>query len=272
MDLLTGDIVIVRTTATGPNVRRFCDFEFFYMTQHHIIVDPLRHSFDRETSRTLLLHDHHPFKHPTQSRIMSDLAPFVASVLRDMVVDELQEEIRQLRARLSAATESSRTVSISGVNGEIIAEGHLDNNGRLREDSTDYWQVDLMPGTTQCSSMEQFRAIEIRIGDLRKSVLEPNSEHDEYGYFNHYDPDYSEAEISFGFGGGSIFGTIGPLSQEDFDALPREYDQAEIFDVFADLFSREGGATVTLVFETIQFANNLYTGWNVRPLVVSQEN
>jgi hypothetical protein len=28
--------------------------------------------------------------------IMSDLAPFVASILRDMVVDELQEEIRQV--------------------------------------------------------------------------------------------------------------------------------------------------------------------------------
>jgi hypothetical protein len=51
-----------------------------------------------------------------------------------MVVDELQEEIRQLRACLSAITGSSRTVSISGVNGEIIAEGHLDDDGHPRED------------------------------------------------------------------------------------------------------------------------------------------
>jgi hypothetical protein len=62
---------------------------------------------------------------------MSDIAPFVASVLRDMVVDELQEEIRQLRARLSATTRSSRTVSISGVNGEIIAEGNKDTTATL---------------------------------------------------------------------------------------------------------------------------------------------
>mgnify|MGYP000243783234 CR=1 FL=1 len=192
---------------------------------------------------------------------MSDLAPFVASVLREMVVDELQEEIRQLRARLSASITSSCTVSVSGVIGDIIAEGHLDNDGHLREDSADYWQVDLTPGTIHCSSMEQFRAIEIRIGDLRKSVLEPNSADRDYGYFTHYDPDYSEVGITFGFGGGSIFGTIGPLSQEDSDALPDEYDQAEIFDMFSDLFSREDGATLTLVFETIQFANNVQTGW-----------
>jgi hypothetical protein len=203
---------------------------------------------------------------------MSDLAPFVASVLRDMVVDELQEEIRQLRARLSAATEFSRTVSFSGVNGEIIAEGHLDNNGRLREDFTSYWQVALTPGTTQCSTMAQFRAIEIRIGDLRKSVLEPYSEDERYGCFNHYDPETSQANVMFSFGGGSVFGTVGPISQEDFDALPQYYDQADIFDVFSDLFSREGGATVTLVFDTIQFANNVHTGWNVQPLIVSQEN
>jgi hypothetical protein len=202
---------------------------------------------------------------------MSNLAPFVASVLRDMVVDDLQEEIRQLRARLSAATGSSRTVSISGVNGEIIAEGHLDDDGHLREGTVDFWRVNLTPGAIQCSSMEQFRAIEIRIGDLRRSVLESRPDR-EYGSFDNYDPDYREVVLSFGFGGGSLFGTIGPISQEDFDALPQEYDQAEIFDVFSDLFNGEGGVTVTLLFETIQFANNVRTGWNVRPLVVNQEN
>jgi hypothetical protein len=204
---------------------------------------------------------------------MSDLAPFVASVLRDNVVAELQEENRQLRARLAASTGSSRTVSISGVNGEIIAEGHLDDDGHLRPESADYWQVELTPGTIDCSSMEQFRAIEIRIGDLRKSVLEPPSTDERYGYFTDYDPEIGEAYITFGFGGGSLFAAIGPISQEDFDALPDEYDLAEIFDVFSDVFNQGiHGATVRLVFETIQFANNTYTGWNVRPLVANQES
>jgi hypothetical protein len=120
--------------------------------------------------------------------------------------------------------------------------------------------------------MEQFRAIEIRIGDLRKSVLESPSADERYGAFTHYDPQYSEADLMFGFGGGSIFGTIGPISQQHFDALPHEYDLAEIFDVFSGVFNGEGGATVTLVFEIIQFANNTYTGWNVRPLVANQES
>jgi hypothetical protein len=162
---------------------------------------------------------------------MTDLAPFVASVLRDMVVDELQEEIRQLRVRLAASIGSSRTVSISGVNGEIYAEGHVDEDGRPREGA-----------------------------DQR------------YGYFRHYDPETRQANLSFTIGGASIFATIGPLSQEDFDARPYEYDQAEIFDVFSDVFNKEGEAAVTLVFKTFQFANNLYTGWNVRPLVGNKES
>jgi hypothetical protein len=201
---------------------------------------------------------------------MSDLAPFVASILRDMVVDELQEEVRQLRARLAASIGSSRTVSVSGVNGEIIAEGHVDDDGHPRENSENFWQVDLKARAIQCSSMEQFRAIEIRIGDLRKSVLEFVYTEERYGYFTHYDPETSLANLSFTMGGASIFATLGPLSQEDFDALPYEYDQAEIFDVFSDVF-KEGDAAVTLVFKTFQFANNVFTGWNVRPLVVKQE-
>jgi hypothetical protein len=204
---------------------------------------------------------------------MTDLAPFVASVLRDMVVDELQEEIRQLRVRLAASIGSSRTVSISGVNGEIYAEGHVDEDGRPREGAEHFWQIDLKPiRAIQCSSMEQFRAIEIRIGDLRKSVLESVGPDQRYGYFRHYDPETRQANLSFTIGGASIFATIGPLSQEDFDARPYEYDQAEIFDVFSDVFNKEGEAAVTLVFKTFQFANNLYTGWNVRPLVGNKES
>eukprot|EP00978_Attheya_sp_CCMP212_P031276 scaffold117602_cov51-Attheya_sp.AAC.1 len=198
---------------------------------------------------------------------MTDLAPFVASVLRDMVMDELQEEIRELRSRLAASIGSSRTVSISGVNGEIYAEGHMDEDGHPRVNSESFWQIDLKPRAIQCSSMEQFRAIEIRIGDLRKSVLECEIPDQRYGYFRHYDPETSQANLTFAMGGTSLFATIGPLSQEDIDALPYEYDQAEIFDVFSDVFNKEGEAAVTLVFTTFQFANNLYTGWNVGPLV-----
>ena len=210
---------------------------------------------------------------------MTDLAPFVASVLRDKVMYELQEEIRQLRARLAASIGSSRTVSISGVNAEIYAEGHMDKDGHPRVDSERFWQIDLKPRAIQCSSMEQFRAIKIRIGDLRKSVLEcqvPDQRwgfpDQRWGYFTRYDPETGQANLSFNVGGASIFATIGPLSQEDFDELPYEYDQAEIFDVFSDVFNKEGDAVVTLVFTTFQFANNLYTGWDVRPLVGNKES
>jgi hypothetical protein len=172
-------------------------------------------------------------------------------------VDELQEENRQLRAHLAAPTGSSRTVSISGVNGEIIAEGHLDDECHLREDSVDYCQVDLTPGAIHCSSMEQFR-----IGDLRKSVLEsPFTDH-EYGASRTTTPIIVKQ---------TSCSVLVELLSLDFDALPHEYDQAEVFGVFSALFNEEGGIAVTLLFESIQFANNTYTVWNVRPLVVNQE-
>jgi hypothetical protein len=181
---------------------------------------------------------------------MADLAPFVASILRDVVVDELQEENRQLRARLSTSIRSSRTISISGVNGEIYAEGHLDDDGHPREGDAEqvYWQVDLMPRALQCSSMEQLRAIEICIGDIRKSGLECDDTDERCGWFPYYDPDISEADITLELGGGSIiFAHIGPISEEDFDALPPESDLHNIFDVFSDVFSEKGEVTVTLV-------------------------
>jgi hypothetical protein len=91
---------------------------------------------------------------------------------------------------LSASIGSNRTVSLSGVNGEIIAGGHLDDDGHLREDSAGCWQVDdarsysvLFDGVV--------RAIEVRIGSLINSVLEP-------GYFNYYDPEHGEADLMFG--------------------------------------------------------------------------
>jgi hypothetical protein len=202
---------------------------------------------------------------------MTDLVPFVASILRDMVVDELQEEIRQLRAQLAASVGSSRTVTISGVNGEIYAEGQVDEDGHPRNGSGRFWQIDLKPRAIQCSSMEQLRAIEIRIGDLRKFVLECIEPDQRYGYFTRYDPEINQANLSFTMSGASIFATIGPLSQEDFDALPYEYDQFDIFDVFSDVFKGEGEAAVTLVFQTFQFANNLHTGWDVRSLVGNKE-
>jgi hypothetical protein len=135
----------------------------------------------------------------------------------------------------------------------VYEDGHPhDGPGR-------FWQIDLKPRAIQCSSMEQFRAIEIRIGDLRKPVLECVIPDQHYGYFTRYEPDTSQANLSFTMGGSSIFATIGPLYQEDYDALPYEYDQGEIFDVFSDVFNKEGEAAVsTLVFKTFQFANNIH--------------
>jgi hypothetical protein len=68
-------------------------------------------------------------------------------------------------------------------------------------------------------------------GDLRKSVLESSSVDHKYGAFTQYDANYSEADLTLGLGGVVSFLPIGPISHQVFDALPQEYDQAEIFDI-----------------------------------------
>jgi hypothetical protein len=195
---------------------------------------------------------------------MSDLAPFVAAFLREKVLDDLLEENKQLRAQLNANITSSRKVLVSGLGGEIYAEAQLDEDGHCILEG--YWHLDLKAGTAQCSSMEQFRAIELHIGDLHKVVLASNAPSQNFGYFNFYDPETRRADISFAaFKGVCLFASIGPISQESFEAVPEEYDQLEIMEVFSNLLKDSGD--VTLEFECIQFYNDVWAGWNVGPFV-----
>jgi hypothetical protein len=195
---------------------------------------------------------------------MSDLAPFVAAFLRDKVLDDLLGEIKLLQAQLKANITSSRKVRISGLGGEIYAKAQLDEDGHPILHG--YWHLDLKAGTARCTSMEQFRAIELHIGDLHKVVLASNAPGQNYGYFNFYDPETRRADISFAtVKGVCLFASIGPISLETFDDLPEEYDQFEIMEVFSILLNDPGD--VTLEFECIQFYNDVWAGWNVGPFM-----
>jgi hypothetical protein len=165
---------------------------------------------------------------------MSDLAPFVAALLRDRVI------------------RSSRKVRISGLGGEIYAEAQLDEDGHALLHG--YWHIYLKPGTTRCSSMEQFRAIELHIGDLHKVVLASNAPDENYGYFNVYEPETRRADISVGtFKGVCLFASIGPISQEDFEEVPEKYDHLEIMDVFSSLLNGPGDVTLDATSFTMMF-------------------
>ena len=50
----------------------------------------------------------------------SDLAPFVAAVLRDEVVDEMKNEIDELRSTLTEYVDKSLRVQIMGMDGTPI--------------------------------------------------------------------------------------------------------------------------------------------------------
>jgi hypothetical protein len=95
--------------------------------------------------------------------------------------------------------------------------------------------------------MEQFRAIEVRIGGLRKSVLEPGY------YFNYYDPDLGEADLMFGFLE-LVYLRILPLflPRRTLTGFADEYDQAEIFDVFSGLLFKKQTLLVNIKQDALE--------------------
>ena len=75
---------------------------------------------------------------------MSDLAPFVAAVIRDKVVSDLQTEIEQLRNELYVERYKSKTVAITGPNGTpVYACAQFDLHGNF-DNSPELWKVEFV--------------------------------------------------------------------------------------------------------------------------------
>lgn len=100
---------------------------------------------------------------------MSDIAPFVAAVLRDKAVTEQLAEIEFLHGEMSR----SRRVQLTGPGGHIVyAEGQLED-GMLEYvgmNKDKRWTVSLKQCRSKCP-LSELRSMEIRLGHLRLATV-----------------------------------------------------------------------------------------------------
>jgi hypothetical protein len=189
---------------------------------------------------------------------MSDLAPFVAAALRDKVVSELHEEIRELHSALQTQRRQSQCVAITGPMGSpIYAQANFRDNGNF-DYSPELWKVEFPTTTSICSgnnnnnnsngggctkststtatttntcTLAELADMEVRIGGIAKARLMTGGNGSIVeGFVNDVKNNYNAAQqsgaVSIWFGGSSgIWLTIGiqPIRREQYAAL-RDFD------------------------------------------------
>lgn len=161
---------------------------------------------------------------------MSDLAPFVAATLRDKVVADMQEELRELNARLDA----SQLVQVTGPEGHpiyarsLFSKGNYDNNPEL-------WKVEFPTVATKDSASQNLQCtlsnlpeIEIRIGGICKARLSNGNLVEGFvnDIKNNYDHQNQRGAVSVWFGGPSgiwLNILIQPIDLQQYSSL-RDFD------------------------------------------------
>ena len=107
---------------------------------------------------------------------MSDLAPYVAAVLRDKVVCDLLEENEALREQNRATREQNRATQMVAVTGQdgapIYAQGNFEEDGQAAEDPSD-WQVQL--SQLAPAPLSALRGLEIHFGGVRLALIHQES-------------------------------------------------------------------------------------------------
>ena len=176
----------------------------------------------------------------------SDIAPFVAAVLRDEVVDEMKNEIDELQSRLFL-------VQITGIDGTPVHyKGSMRNGGRRRDDQ---WCVRLEENDA-VSSLTLLNYFEIWLcGTLvhthcRNSllVIEPMR--------NFKENDNESSNLGMGSievtsssvsGVHCMYGTIGPMLRTDYEELPGRMNLTQLMDL------RQNGTALGINVEYIMF-------------------
>jgi hypothetical protein len=136
---------------------------------------------------------------------MSDLAPFVAAVLRDKVVLDQIEELNELRQQLSRA----RRVTIHGLSG-ILAEAQFENGYSL---DSSKWTVDFPENSC---AVENLRLAELKVGGLAHTDLF-NSAYEAFP--EAYDPATMRMEVTAYYSGLCVTFEVGPVHQGIFDTM-----------------------------------------------------
>jgi hypothetical protein len=144
-----------------------------------------------------------------------DLASFVASILRDRVLDETKQEVDNLSEQLR----KSRAVQVISASGTVIAEGHFED-GEYGT-NPNLWLVKFMKQLSSCA-LSDLGGVELCIGGICKahfgsnSIVEGFTDRDQVTYVDDW------GCMNFCFGGTGqcwLDVKVGPFpSQEAFSA------------------------------------------------------
>ena len=165
----------------------------------------------------------------------SDIAPFVAAVLRDEVVDEMIKENNELKSR-------QFLVQITGINGTPIHyKGSMKNGGRCGED---HWCVpldenDAVSSLTLLDYFEiwlcgtlvhQHRRHSLEIALIMSNFKENNNESSNLG-MGSIRFDSIRATAHFPPVVYCTYGRIGPMLRTDYEELPGRINLTQLMDL-----------------------------------------
>jgi hypothetical protein len=179
---------------------------------------------------------------------MSDIAPFVGAVLRDKVIQELNEEVEALRAEVY----KYRTVEITGPLGFPVhtsrqfTAGHRDQNPNL-------WLVEFRE-PNKCT-FKEFRVMEIRVGGITKAEFSNTSLEGFPGGGGGYSDGMARIPFCFGSSSGLWLFTSIEMSEEVYLTL-HDIDPDTTFETLTELCADDA----RVVFHSISFMNKNING------------
>ena len=189
---------------------------------------------------------------------MSNLAPFVAAVLRDQTVQELHEENERLRQQVHI----SRLVQITGPGGvPVYAEGRIDEGRPAGNPNLWLVKLERPPGSTAECQLHQLGTVEVRIvGGMLHASFERAIENELCETFldrdDVYDTDTSK-HVGFCFaetaGGLWLSCDIQNWPRQRWSRVLEEEDQEDVFDYLTLTVAAQPPSRKTVRFFQVQF-------------------
>eukprot|EP00546_Thalassionema_frauenfeldii_P012714 CAMPEP_0178913966 /NCGR_PEP_ID=MMETSP0786-20121207/11144_1 /TAXON_ID=186022 /ORGANISM="Thalassionema frauenfeldii, Strain CCMP 1798" /LENGTH=237 /DNA_ID=CAMNT_0020586783 /DNA_START=68 /DNA_END=784 /DNA_ORIENTATION=- len=216
--------------------------------------------------------------------VMSTLAPFVASAIRDKVIADMMDEIDQLKSQLR----TSRQVQVTGPGGNpvyanaqlLLTNNNNNNNNNNNEIPTekDATMSSSSTNTTTCSSsgiemcIESFATSQIHLGGICVAEITDSSSAE--AYMEEFNDDEQEANVNVYFKHGIWLSMrVSPISFEKFQQLNRRYTHdVNPEDVFEDIIYDEKSGIKTIRLDCIMFKGKSATFASFRNWAIDGNN
>lgn len=189
------------------------------------------------------IHENHIPPEVVES-VMSTLAPFVASAIRDKVIADMMDEIDQLKSQLR----TTRQVQVTGPGGSpVYANAQLLSN----EVAADKDATSSSSGIEMC--IESFATSQIHLGGICVAEITDSSSAE--AYMEEFNDNEQEANVNVYFKHGIWLSMrVSPISFEKFQQLNRRYTHdVNPEDVFEDIIYDEKSGIKTIRLDCIMF-------------------